>query len=72
MRQTVAGAKPHTAIGVGSKRLAVAVVPDQAAFGGHPYDNTAGFVTGVALANLSALSADITETMWDDSGASLT
>lgn len=33
-----------------------------------PYDNTAGFVMGVALANLSASSATITATMWDDSG----
>ena len=33
-----------------------------------PYDNTAGFVMGVALANLSTASADITATIWDDSG----
>ena len=32
------------------------------------YDNTAGFVMGVALANLSTSSATITATMWDDSG----
>jgi hypothetical protein len=32
------------------------------------YDNTAGFVMGVALANLSTSSASITATMWDDSG----
>ena len=32
------------------------------------YDNTAGFVMGVALANLSTSSANITATMWDDSG----
>ena len=32
------------------------------------YDNTAGFVMGVALANLSSSSANITATMWDDSG----
>ena len=33
MRQSAAGADPHTAIGVGPERLAVAVVPDQAVFG---------------------------------------
>jgi virginiamycin B lyase len=33
-----------------------------------PYDNTAGFVMGVALANLSTSTASITATMWDDSG----
>lgn len=33
-----------------------------------PYDNSAGFVTGVALANLSASSATITATIWDDNG----
>lgn len=33
-----------------------------------PYDNTAGFVMGVALANLSTSSANVTATMWDDSG----
>ena len=33
-----------------------------------PYDNTAGFVMGVALANLSTSAANITATMWDDSG----
>jgi sugar lactone lactonase YvrE len=32
------------------------------------YDNMAGFVMGVALANLSTSSATITATMWDDSG----
>jgi sugar lactone lactonase YvrE len=36
-----------------------------------PYDNTAGFVMGVALANLSASFATITATMWDDSGTLL-
>jgi hypothetical protein len=36
-----------------------------------PYDNTAGFVMGVALANLSISSANITATMWDDSGNQL-
>jgi virginiamycin B lyase len=35
------------------------------------YDNTAGFVMGVALANLSASSANITATIWDDSGSLL-
>jgi hypothetical protein len=33
-----------------------------------PYDNTGGFVMGVAIANLSTASAAITATMWDDSG----
>jgi hypothetical protein len=33
-----------------------------------PYDNTAGFTTGVALANLSASSAGVIATVWDDSG----
>jgi hypothetical protein len=33
-----------------------------------PYDNTGGFVMGVAMANLSTASAAITATMWDDSG----
>jgi hypothetical protein len=36
-----------------------------------PYDNTAGFVMGVALANLSASSASVVATMWDDSGNQL-
>jgi len=36
-----------------------------------PYDNTAGFVMGVALANLSASLANVTVTMWDDSGNQL-
>ena len=36
-----------------------------------PYDNTAGFVMGVALANLSTSSANITTTIWDDSGNQL-
>ena len=36
-----------------------------------PYDNTSGFVMGVALANLSASSANITATIWDDSGNQL-
>ena len=33
-----------------------------------PYDNTGGFVMGVAIANLSSASAAITTTIWDDSG----
>lgn len=33
-----------------------------------PYDDTAGFVMGVALANLSTISANIKATIWDDSG----
>jgi hypothetical protein len=36
-----------------------------------PYDNTAGFVMGVALANLSASTANVTATIWDDSGNQL-
>jgi hypothetical protein len=32
------------------------------------YDNTAGFVMGVALANLSAATATITARVWDDNG----
>jgi hypothetical protein len=36
-----------------------------------PYDNTAGFVMGAALANLSTSSASVTATMWDDSGNQL-
>jgi len=36
-----------------------------------PYDNTAGFVMGVALANLSTSFASVTVTMWDDNGNSL-
>jgi len=36
-----------------------------------PYDNTAGFVTGVALANLSPAAASVTATAWDDSGNEL-
>ena len=35
------------------------------------YDNTAGFTMGVALANLSTSSANITATIWDDSGNQL-
>jgi hypothetical protein len=33
-----------------------------------PYDNTGGFVMGVAIVNLSTASAAITATVWDDSG----
>jgi len=36
-----------------------------------PYDNTGGFATGVALANLSASSTILTATSWDDSGNQL-
>jgi hypothetical protein len=36
-----------------------------------PYDNTAGFVMGVAVTNLSVSSANITATVWDDSGVQL-
>ena len=36
-----------------------------------PYADTAGFVMGVALANLSTSSASITATVWDDSGTNL-
>ena len=36
-----------------------------------PYDNTASFVMGVALANLSASLASVTVTMWDDLGNQL-
>ena len=36
-----------------------------------PYDNTAGFVMGVALANLSVSPASVTATMWDESGNQL-
>jgi hypothetical protein len=36
-----------------------------------PYDNTGGFATGVALANLSASSANLTATSWDDNGNQL-
>ncbi len=36
-----------------------------------PYDNTAGFVMGVALANLSTTLASTTATIWDDSGNQL-
>jgi hypothetical protein len=46
-------------------------VPLQAQFSSTvtlPYDNTNGFVMGVALANLSTSSANVTATVWDASG----
>lgn len=33
-----------------------------------PYDNTTGFVTGVAVANMSGTQAFVTTTVWDESG----
>ena len=36
-----------------------------------PYDNTNGFTMGVALANLSSSTANVTATTWDDSGNNL-
>jgi hypothetical protein len=58
--------------------------PDRLSFGGYgpapdqfpsavtlPYDNTAGFLMGVALANLSTSFASVTVTMWDDLGNQL-
>jgi probable HAF family extracellular repeat protein len=36
-----------------------------------PYDNTAGFVMGAAMANLSASAANVTATIWDDTGKQL-
>lgn len=36
-----------------------------------PYDNTGGFATGVALANLSTSFASLTATSWDDNGNQL-
>jgi hypothetical protein len=33
-----------------------------------PYDDTSGFVIGVALADLSTSTANVTATIWDDSG----
>jgi virginiamycin B lyase len=36
-----------------------------------PYDNTNGLVMGMALANLSASPANVTATIWDDSGNQL-
>ncbi len=34
-----------------------------------PYDNTTGFTTGVALANLASTSASVTASAWDDNGS---
>ena len=36
-----------------------------------PYDNTANFVTGSALANLSTTQAAVTATIWDENGTQL-
>ena len=36
-----------------------------------PFDNTAGFLMGVALANLAPISANVVATFWDDSGNQL-
>jgi hypothetical protein len=36
-----------------------------------PYDNTTGFSTGVAMANLSPTAATITATIWDENGFQL-
>ena len=36
-----------------------------------PYDNTAGFVLGVALANLTTATVNLTATIWDESGNQL-
>jgi hypothetical protein len=36
-----------------------------------PYDNTAGFVTGVAISNLSTVSVTVTATIWDQNGFQL-
>jgi virginiamycin B lyase len=36
-----------------------------------PFDNTGGFLMGVALVNLSTTSANITATIWDDTGSQL-
>ena len=35
------------------------------------FDNTAGFLMGIALANLSSATANITATIWDDNGNQL-
>jgi hypothetical protein len=48
-----------------------ATVPLQGSFPSSlilPYDNTAGYVMGVALVNLAPGSANINATIWDDSG----
>lgn len=36
-----------------------------------PYDNTAGFATGVALLNLASASSTISATIWDDAGVQI-
>ena len=36
-----------------------------------PFDNTAGYGTGLAVANAAAGSTEITATLWDDAGNSL-
>ena len=36
-----------------------------------PYDNTANFQTGVAMANLSSSPVTVTATIWDQSGAQI-
>ena len=49
-------------------------VPLQTEFSGAvvlPYDNTAGFVMGLAVANLSSASTSVTAAVWDESGVSL-
>jgi hypothetical protein len=33
-----------------------------------PFDDSAGFITGVALTNLSTVTANVTATVWDDAG----
>ena len=51
-----------------------ATVPLQTSFPSSlilPYDNTAGYVMGVALVNLATGSANINATIWDDSGNQL-
>lgn len=36
-----------------------------------PYDNTSGFVTGMAIANLSTSAANISATIWDANGSQI-
>ena len=36
-----------------------------------PYDNTSGFVTGMAMANLSTSAANISATIWDANGSQI-
>ena len=51
-----------------------ATVPLQTSFPSSlilPYDNTAGYVMGVALVNLATGSANLNATIWDDSGNGL-